>query len=75
MAATFDFKRLNLYIPKGKKINDEFISDVEECLPLDIKVHKVENSEVASLNELGFTLDPLFKLSLTKVFIEKLEDA
>lgn len=59
------FRRLNIYVPKNKKVPRKFFRLLKKIIPTNVPIHIVEN-EVASVCEVGWDLPPVAKLRLTE---------
>lgn len=58
-------KRLNIYIPPHQTVKEDFLEKVADALTEDIEICLVEG-EVATICEVGFSLNPFAKLAITQ---------
>lgn len=64
-------KRLNLYVPPGKKIKRKFLNHIKRTVPEGVEVHIIEN-DVPSICEVGWDLPPMAKMMITQELIKNI---
>lgn len=64
-------KRLNLYVPPGKKIKRKFLKQIKRTVPNGVEVHIVNNN-VPTICEVGWDLPPMAKMVITQELIKNI---
>jgi len=70
----WELKIMNLYIPPGKKLGEGFEEELRPFLPEGTRIALITDSEVPTINEVGFRLDMHDKLYLTTQMVNGLLD-